>query len=319
MPLITNSKYRAPFYYRNGHVSTIAPNLLNKVKDPGYKRERLELPDGDFLDIDWLRNESSDEVIIISHGLEGSSLRHYVTSAAKYFRNKGCDVMAWNYRSCSGDMNRLLRLYHHGVTDDLGAIINHAIANRYKSIYLLGYSMGGSTTLKFLGEKGASLPKEIKAAAGFSVPCNLWNSAEMLLKQSNRIYKERFLKKLKKKIIAKSLQFPDDLDISGIKKLSTFHELDTRFTAPLHGFKSAQHFYESSTCDQFIFNIKIRTLIVNAKNDPLLGDKCYPYHLAKNHEFVYLETPEQGGHVGFPIGDNSHSWSEMRAWEFFKS
>lgn len=319
MPLIKESKYKPPFYYRNGHVSTIAPSLFNKVTGPRYTRERLEIADGDFLDIDWLRKESSDRVVIISHGLEGSSSRHYITNAARYFNKSGWSVMAWNYRSCSGEMNRLLRLYHHGVTDDLEAIVNHAISLGYDSVYLLGYSMGGSTTLKYLGEQGENISPAIKAATGFSVPCNLWNSAEMLLKKSNRIYKNRFLKKLKRKIVDKSRQFPHELDVTGISDLSTFHELDTRYTAPLHGFDSAKHFYETSTCDIVIPKIRVRTLIVNAKNDPLLGEKCYPHELAKNHDFVYLETPDYGGHVGFPLANGEHSWSEVRALQFFEN
>ena len=316
MPLVETSNYKAPIHLRNGHVSTIIPSLFKKANDPGYERERLELEDGDFLDIDWLKVPDSEKAVVISHGLEGSSSRYYVINAAKYFHQHGWNVLAWNYRSCSGTMNRNLRLYHHGVTDDLGAIVNHAINNNYSNVALLGYSMGGSTTLKYLGEQNTEVNPLIKAAAVFSVPCNLWNSAEMLLKRSNLIYKRRFLNKLKKKVIAKADQYPEDLDISNIENLNTFHELDTRFTAPLHGFKDAYDFYQTSTCDRVIENIKVPALIVNALNDPLLGQKCYPVELAKSHHYVFLEMPKTGGHVGFPLPGNQHSWSEIRALEF---
>lgn len=319
MSIITTSNYKAPFLYRNGHISTVVPSLIGKLKNPGYVRERMELADGDFLDIDWLRKDRNEKVIIISHGLEGSSYRHYVINSARYFYEAGYDIMAWNYRSCSGTMNRLLRLYHHGVTDDLGAVIKQALAVKYKSVYLVGYSMGGSTTLKYLGEQSKNRHSSIKGAATFSVPCNLWNSAEMLLKKSNSIYKKRFLKKLKRKIVAKAGQYPSDMDITGIDKLSTFQELDTRYTAPLHGFESAQHFYDTSTCDLVIPQIQVQSLIVNAKNDPLLGDKCYPYDLVQDHPYVHLETPSHGGHVGFPMSGSKQSWSEVRALEFFES
>ena len=319
MPIVKNSGYSAPFYYKNGHVSTIAPNLFKKAIDPGYVRERLELNDGDFLDIDWLKVDEKKPTVVVSHGLEGNSHRHYVLSAAKYFQQAGWNVLAWNYRSCSGEMNRLLRLYHHGVTDDLNAIVNHALAVSKSDIYLLGYSMGGSTILKFLGEKGSTIDDRVKKTAVFSVPCNLWNSAEMLLKKSNLAYKKRFLKKLKKKIIAKAEQFPNQLDISGINNLTTFDEFDNRFTAPLHGFKNAMDFYQLSTADKVMGDIQVPSLIVNALNDPLLGEKCYPYELARNHQYVYLETPKTGGHVGFPLVGNHFSWSEIRAKEFFES
>ncbi|MEQ9426049.1 MAG: alpha/beta fold hydrolase [Cyclobacteriaceae bacterium] len=268
MPIIKRSAYKAPIYYRNGHISTIVPSLLKNAKNPGYDRERLELDDGDFLDVDWLKPDDSDKVVIISHGLEGSSERYYVIQCAKYFAKAGWNVMAWNYRSCSGEMNRNLRLYHHGVTDDLGAIVDQA-KRSYPQVYMICYSMGGSTTLKYLGEQSENTPSEVKKAAVFSVPCNLWNSAERLKLQSNGLYKKRFLKKLKAKIVAKAQQYPDKVDILAIKELDTFEEFDARYTAQLNGFKDAADFYETTTCDQFIPAIKTPTLIVNALNKSL--------------------------------------------------
>jgi len=318
MPLIEKSDYKAPFHYRNGHVSTILPSLLKNEKVDDYERERIELTDGDFLDLDWIKTDDSKKLVIISHGLEGSSKRHYVLSCARYFHNKGWNVLAWNCRSCSEEMNRLPRLYHHGATDDLGAVIDHAINLGYQRISLIGYSMGGSMSLKYLGEAGDSISSKIIGAAVFSVPCNLGNSAEMLVKSRNRIYKQRFLKKLKRKIIKKAKQFPDEIDITGIKQLKTFEEFDSRYTAPLHGFRDRDDFYSKATCDQYIPKIKVPSLIVNALNDPLLGESCYPFELTKDHKNVFLETPKRGGHVGFPIGRNKHSWSEIRAFEFLE-
>ncbi|MFY0651888.1 MAG: alpha/beta fold hydrolase [Cyclobacteriaceae bacterium] len=317
MPIIEKSSYsERPYYFKNGHFETIIPSFLGKVNGVVYERERIPTPDDDFLDIDWVKNGHS-RLLMLSHGLEGNSERYYIKSMAKYFSAQGWDILAWNYRSCSGEMNRSLRLYHHGVTDDFETVLNRGLDNNnYSQVALAGFSMGGSTTLKFLGEQGENVDARIVAAAVFSVPCNLWDSAVQLKKKENRFYTKRFLKKIKKKISIKASMHPNKIDTTGLDKITTFDELDERYTAPLHGFNSAEHFYTSSTSDQFYDNIKIPSLIVNAINDPMLGEKCYPYDLARDHPFLYLETPEIGGHVGFSLKRKNHSWMDERAYEF---
>ena len=168
MPLIEKSSYNLHrFYIKNGHFETIIPSIFGQVRGINYERERIPTPDDDFLDLDWLKAKN-EKLIILSHGLEGNSGRYYVMSMAKYFHHKGWDVLAWNYRSCSGEMNRALRLYHHGVTDDFDVVIQHALKTpQYQKIALAGFSMGGSTTLKYLGEKGSELDPRIFAAVTF--------------------------------------------------------------------------------------------------------------------------------------------------------
>ncbi|MEM8895586.1 MAG: alpha/beta fold hydrolase, partial [Bacteroidota bacterium] len=229
MPVISKSSYRKrPFYLINGHMETVVPSLFRKVKGVEYERERLELEDGDFLDLDWLKG-GNERLLIVSHGLEGNSDRHYVKGTAKYFHERGWDVLAWNYRSCSGEMNRLPRMYHHGVTDDLEAVINHGLSQGYKEANLVGFSMGGSTTLKFLGEQGSQVDARITGAAVFSVPCNLWDSAVQLTKKSNNFYKNRFLNKLKKKVAQKAEMYPDIINTEGLDKMTSFSEFDERY------------------------------------------------------------------------------------------
>ncbi|MEQ9298589.1 MAG: alpha/beta fold hydrolase [Cyclobacteriaceae bacterium] len=318
MPILSGSSYRKrPFFLINGHLETVVPSLFRKINGVNYQRERLELADGDFLDIDWLLGDN-DKLLVLSHGLEGNSDRHYVKGTAKYFHDRGWDVLAWNYRSCSEEMNRLPRMYHHGVTDDLEAVIVRGLKEGYDEVNLIGFSMGGSTTLKFLGEQGDRVDNRITGAAVFSVPCNLWDSAIQLAEKSNRFYKNRFLNKLKKKIALKAEMYPEIINVEGLENITSFDEFDERYTAPLHGFKDAKDFYVSSSSDQFYHNIKVRSIVVNAINDPLLGEKCYPYEIVRNHSHLSLETPKLGGHVGF-TRISGPAWMEERAYEFLVS
>jgi predicted alpha/beta-fold hydrolase len=317
MPLLKNPDYRAPFYLFNGHLETIVPSAFRKIRGVEYTRDRLELADGDFLDLDWLQG-GARKLMIVSHGLEGSSDRHYSKGMATYFFNRGWDALAWNCRSCSGEMNRLPRFYHHGATEDLNAVITHAIATRrYDSIVLVGISMGGSLTLKYLGENSKQMPPEIRGGAAFSVPCHLGSSAKELDKPGKRSYLNRFLKKLSKKIQLKSEKFPEIISHRGFESITSFEEFDNRYTAPLHGFSNAQDFYERAASLPHIQNIQLPTLIANALNDPFLPEECYPYSIAKNHDHVFLETPLRGGHTGFTITGKDENWMETRAFAFF--
>ncbi|MBV6646163.1 MAG: alpha/beta hydrolase [Cyclobacteriaceae bacterium] len=317
MPVIDHSSYPGgPFWMPNPHLETIVPSMFFKVEDSGYSRERLELPDGDFLDLDWIKADH-DKLMIITHGLEGSADRYYVKRSAKFFKQLQWDVLAWNCRSCSGEINRLARFYHHGDTADLGFVIQHALANGvYNSVVLLGYSMGGSMSLKYLGERNGT-DQRIKGAIGFSVPCNLRDSAKALKRRENRIYEKRFLKKLKKKIILKAEKH-SDVDVSHLAHINDFDTFHEWYTVPLHGFTSIDDFYDSATCDQYLPFIDVPVLIANALNDPMLEGGCYPSDLASSNSHIYLETPAKGGHVGFTLSQKPYSWMEYRSDQFIK-
>lgn len=316
MPILKASTYKSIPYYVNGHVETILPSLFRKIKGVSYCRERLELADGDFLDLDWLWADSN-KLVIISHGLEGSSSRHYVMGMAKFFHMRGWNVLAWNCRSCSGEMNRLPRLYHHGASEDLEAVIGHVVVQKkYQSISLIGFSMGGSLAFKYLGEKSSDLPKEIKSCVGFSVPCDVGSSARELEKPHLAFYRKRFLRKLINKMALKSIQFPSTISPPKSQKLRDFKTFDNQYTAPLHGFSNADDFYAKASATNYISSIQIPTLLVNADNDPMLPKACYPINLARESSNFYLEIPKRGGHVGFPIHATSQNWMEHRAFEF---
>jgi predicted alpha/beta-fold hydrolase len=306
--------YSPPFFLFNAHLETVFPAIFRKVATPPYLRERISTPDQDFLDLDWLLNDF-DKLVIIQHGLEGNTARAYIKGMARAFYNNGFNVLAWNYRGCSDEMNRLLRFYHSGATDDLSTVIRHAEAKSiFKEIYLVGFSLGGNITLKYLGEPAVSAL--IKKAIVFSVPVHLEGSCRKISTPSNRIYAQRFLKSLKHKIIVKSGQMPG-LGITGIKKIKTLLEFDNRYTAPLHGFQDAVDYYTRCSSIFYVTNIKIPTLIVNTKNDPFLSQECFPTKLLENHPFVKMEIPERGGHVGFTLFNNKGLyWSEQRALDW---
>lgn len=317
MPIIRNSSYKkAPFFQFNGHLQTIIPGIFRKVKNVNYQRERLELEDQDFLDLDWINNESQS-LVLLSHGLEGNSDRQYIKGAAKLFSRNGWDVLAWNCRSCSGEMNRSSRLYHHGDIEDIGAVINHALRKKeYRNLVLVGFSMGGAMTLNYLGKNGMNIPPQVKAAIAFSTPCDLKEGAEILNLRSNTVYRNRFLRNLKKKILIKGQEFPGLIDLKKLQEIREWRDFDEHFSAPLNNYKDAEDFYFNSSAKNFMEKIQIPTLLVNAQNDPILTPSCTPTFIAKNHPNIFIENPSQGGHCGFMLPNQEFAWSEIRALEF---
>jgi predicted alpha/beta-fold hydrolase len=316
MSIIKSSYSGPPAYLFNGHLETIIPSIFRKITGVSYQREKIDTHDGDFLYLDWSR-VGSEKLLILSHGLEGDSERHYAKGMVKLFNSQSMDVLVWNNRSCGGEMNLKPILYHHGASYDLDTTISHVLKNQsYQEIYLTGISMGGAQTLKYLGEKGNDLPTEIKRAAVYSTPCNLLSSATTLKSRSNSFYKNRFLGKLKAKIRAKADQFPDLIDLDLLEKVNDFDSFDTHFTAKLHGFKDADDFYRGVSADNWMSQIAIPTLIVNALNDPLLGPECYPISLAESKKELILEMPKRGGHTGFVIKGEEFTYAESRVLNF---
>lgn len=319
MPMIEESSYRAPFWLPGGHVQTIYPALFRKVPHVTAEIERLELADGDFIDLEWART-GQPRLAILSHGLEAFAGTEYIQGMAAALVHHGWDVLAWTFRGCGLEPNRLLRMYHSGATEDLDAVVSHAIGSHpATSIDLIGFSLGGNLTLKYLGENPGKLPPRIRRAVTFSVPCDLACSSRTLAKWSNKIYMERFLIKMKAKIRMKKRMFPEPLDLTGLGRIRTFQEFDDRFTAPIHGFRDAADYWAKNSCRQFLPQIILPTLLVNAQNDPFLGADCYPRDEAAASEAFHFESPKSGGHVGFtPRGGGTEYWSESRAIQFLR-
>lgn len=315
MPVQTSDYKGPPFFYLNGHFETVIPSISRKIEGVKYQRERIDTPDDDFLDIDWIRS-GNKKLLVISHGLEGNSDRHYVAGLAKLFNQNGWDILAWNNRTCGGEMNRQKILYHHAASYDLRTVIEHANKKfDYKAISLVGISMGGGQTLRYLGERDFPIPANLHKAVAISAPCSLIESAKTLDLAINKVYANKFLTRLRAKIKQKAAQFPE-IDITGIDEIKTLKEFDDRYSGPIHGFKGAKEFYEFCDPFPFIKQIHVPVLLLNALNDPLLQGDCYPYALAEAMPNLFLETPKRGGHVGFIMPRNEFAYSELRALEF---
>lgn len=313
MPVIENSTYIPPRLFKNPHISTIFPALFRQVGGISYLRERIETPDNDFVDLDW-STIGSDRLVLVLHGLEGSAQSAYVKGIVKAFNRKNIDAAALNFRSCSGEMNRNLYTYHSGATADLNTVIQHiSMRNGYKSLILVGFSLGGNMILKYLGEQGKSTPAIIEQAIVFSVPCDLEGCSYRMAKRENKIYMMRFMMGLKQKIKRREKEYKEILDIKKLYKASSFLDFDEHFTAPVFGFKNAKDYWTKASSKSFIPNITTPTLLVNAKNDSFLTDSCFPYDLAKKNPNFYLETPDYGGHVGFVQFGGEGYWMEERA------
>lgn len=303
-------EYQPPFILFNEHLQTIYPALLRKIDLHHAETKTITTPDDDFLELDLYR-QNAQNCVVISHGLEGNSRRAYVLGMARAFYQQGYDVLAWNYRGCGSKMNKKLRFYHSGATDDLGTVIDYA-AKHYTEITLVGFSLGGNLTLKYLGE--SKVNEHVKKAVALSVPLDLHTSCLEISKRSNFLYARRFLKSLTKKVLAKAATHKE-LDVQGLDKINSLIEFDDRYTAPLHGFKDAVDYYQKCSSIHFLPRITVPTLLVNAKNDPFLSPQCYPETTPSSS--LTIEYPASGGHVGFALFDKKGLyWSELRALDF---
>jgi predicted alpha/beta-fold hydrolase len=316
MPVVV-SRFQPPLHLRNGHLQSVLPTLLRRRFLVAFTRERLELADGDFVDLDWATS-GRDRLAIISHGLEGSSRDNCVRGMATRLQRAGWDVLAWNFRGCGLEPNRLVRSYHSGETGDLGTVIALAAA-RYPQIALIGFSLGGNVTLKYLGEGGCH--PAVIAGVAISVPIDLAASANAIDRRwSNRFYLRRFLSRLLPKIRAKSLRFPDRLDASRSHGIRTLREFDNLYTAPIHGFRDAEEYWEKSSARKYLDEIKVPALLLNARDDPFLTPESFPYTEAERSSYLFFEAPRSGGHVGFiDSASNFRRWHESRSLEFLEA
>lgn len=317
MPIIDKDEYAPSWWLRNGHINTIYPYLFRKQDRPPYMRERWDTLDGDFIDLDFIKNGSS-EIVILSHGLEGSSDSQYIQSTTRLLTQNQFDVCALNYRSCSGDMNHTQNMYHSGFTTDIHMIVNR-LAQTYNSLHLVGFSLGGNMNIKYTADGENKIHHKLKSVTAVSAPCDLAGSSACISSWYNYAYQRNFLKSLVEKMKIKSNLMPDVVKSSDIAKVNTLIDFDEYFTGPLHGFKGAQDYYDQCNSLQFMPDINIPTLLITAKDDPFLSTSCYPTDIAESNDNFHLLMTKYGGHVGFAKRNSDFYWLENQILQWIKS
>jgi predicted alpha/beta-fold hydrolase len=309
-------EYKPNWYSNNKHAATILPSIFRKIEGVNYQRERIILKDKDFLDLDWVKS-SFDKLLIITHGLEGNSSKQYVKGLALHFNLAGWDILAWNCRSCSGEMNNAPKLYHHGDTKDIGEVVDHVMTNcNYTKIAFAGHSMGGVINSKYLSELSDSNNHLFCFNLAISTPCDLEACALTLDLKKNLIYKRKFQKNLTIKILNKEAQFPGIVDVESLKKIKTWREFDNKISAPFNGFESSKQLYKNATINNFVNDIKIPTLILNSLDDPLIPKSSNPVNFSNTSSLVTLAVTNKGGHCGFTQKNNLISFSELYTLEY---
>ncbi len=306
-----SSTYRPPLGLRRGHVQTILRGLLPGPRVRADRIEELRLADGDRLELHWHVPHLADAPLaVLCHGLEGSAEAGYMRAMARALNGAGCNALAWSYRGCGRLPNLLPRSYHSGATEDLAAVVEHALQSGTSALFLVGFSLGGNLILKYLGEQVP--PVRLRAAVAISAPVDLASSADALdLRGGNALYRLRFMRSLNHKAAAKARRFPEQVPQRDWAALRTVRAFDEAFTAPLHGFADAEDYYARCSARPLLENVGVPALLLNALDDPLLAPPSFPE--MRHHPHLCIETPAHGGHVAFlKAGRPLRSWTETR-------
>jgi len=310
--MITTSAFRPAWWLPGAHLQTLYPSLFRRRVIPRLSRQRLELPDGDFLDIDWTDATGGTRVLVL-HGLEGSLESHYAGALLSRLSHAGLHAGLMYFRGRSGEVNRLPRSYHSGDSADLDYVIRSLrTAHPHSNIAVVGFSLGGNVLLKWLGEQGCNAP--VRTAIAISVPFDLNSAALRLERGFSRIYRDHLLGKLRLSVVAKSARHKPPLPLHELDGLRSFRAFDDAVTAPLHGFSGVDDYYSRSSCKKFLKSICIPTLILQARDDPFLPADALPGE-SEISPAVTLELSDHGGHVGFVAGTSPAApvfWLEQR-------
>lgn len=298
---MSSLSYVAPTWLPGGHAQTIYP-LLIKPLPPAYRRERWSTPDGDFVDVDWVDGDDRQPLLVLFHGLEGSSTSHYAASLMHALRERGWTGLVCHFRGCSGEANLLPRAYHSGDTAEIDWLLrNCRLRFPDRQIYAAGVSLGGNALLKWLGERETGARSVIDAAAAISAPIDLAACGHVLARGFNRVYTQHFLATLKRSADAKWQRFPGIFDRRRMRAARSLYEFDDAVTAPLHGYRGADDYWCRASAKPGLRAVALPTLLLNARNDPFLPAAALPV-ASEVAPCVTLDFPDQGGHVGFVSG-----------------
>ena len=296
--MIIQSDYSPPAWLKNCHVQTVVGTWINRSLTIPVHRQRVELADDDFLEIDWIKHPTNDAqpTLLLLHGLEGSIESSYIQGLLTQYATTDWRVGVMHFRGCSGVPNRKLRSYHSGDTTDLHYVL-HQLKHQ-GPLFVAGFSLGGNVLLKYLGEQGDDCI--IDAAIAVSVPFDLDAAAKRLDKGLSKCYRWYLIRELKRKTRMKMAQFPDYEWISdeALAQIKSFVDFDHLLTAPVNGFASGKAYYDECSCGQFLAHIKKPTLVIHAEDDPFMTPDAIPTSESLS-DWVTLELSDNGGHMGF--------------------
>ena len=311
---VIESAFRPDPFVRGPHGQTVVAALLRKAPSIPWRWERIELPDGDFVDLAWHGPPpGGGPMVLLLHGLAGSPSSPYIRDHAAALADAGIPVVAMCFRGCSGEPNRLPRGYHSGETADLGHIIG-VLGDRHPdaSLRAVGFSLGGNVLLKFLGEQGDDA--NVEAAVAVSVPLELAPCSHRLSEGLSRAYRLHILRKLRTTVRAKAAVLEGHVDVAAVLAAKDFETFDSLLTAPLHGFESAEDYYARCSSRQFLQHITRPTLVIQAEDDPFMPPSVLP-EAAELSRSVVLERSRTGGHVGF-LGPGRRAWLPGRVMDW---
>ena len=317
---MSGNQFKPAWWLPNSHLQTIWPALCrSEIKNLPIERERIELPDGDFIDLDWLGKNQTGPIVVILHGFEGNIGSHYAKGMLSCIGKQGWRGVFMHFRGCSGEPNRLPRGYHSGDTRDLAYIVNLlCIREPNTPLAAVGYSLGGNVLLKWLGETKGKNP--LKAATAISVPFELQKAAQRLQRGFSRFYQWYLIKCARERLLIKFDQGPSSIDKAQFSDVQNMQEFDGAYTVPMHGFSSIDEYYLSASSRHYLLTIQVPTLVVHAKDDPFMTEDIIPAE-DEVSKHVILEVSESGGHVGFVSGKypwRAEYWLEERVPEFLR-
>lgn len=324
--------YRAPAWLPGGHAQTIYPFFLARPA-VRFRRERVDTPDGDFWDLDWLDAPpsapaaagatSAAPTVVLFHGLEGGSGSHYARALMAHLAAIGWRGVIPHFRGCGGEPNRHPRAYHSGDHEEIGAMLDAVRArvggrDAGGALFAVGVSLGGSALVNWLGRAGRHAAATVDAAAAISTPLDLTACGIAIGEGLNRIYAYHFLWTLRPKSLAMAKRFPERLDADRIRRVRSMHDFDNVVTAPLHGFEDTADYWRRASSKPWLRQVGVRTLVVNARNDPFVPARSLPGPADVSAD-VLLEQPDEGGHVGFlsPPFPGNLCWLPQRLVQFF--
>ena len=326
---LTAAGFRSAWWLPGGHAQTIVPALSGRGSQRSAVRLHRErwpscdgqgAPDGDFIDVDFLPWIDGAPLVVLFHGLEGSSQSHYAVAMLRALRARGWNGCVPHFRGCSGELNRLPRAYHSGDSREIDWILRRAIDTRKPSrLYAAGVSLGGNALAKWAGEQGMAAKPLVGAVSSVSAPLDLTAAGHTLGRGLNMIYTRMFLDTLKKKSVLKLAQHPGLFDGAAVQGARDLYEFDNLVTAPLHGYRDTDDYWARASAKPWLRHIAVPALILNARNDPFLPAHALP-GAADVSPDVTLEQPAHGGHVGFARGalpPGNIDWLPQRLLDFF--